>query len=192
MGRSTKEQSVETARQLRQIAAKLFAQYGYADVGMEQVAVAAGVSRGAIYHHWNGKRALFADVVAHAQEIVGAAVAASSEGDGWDALEAGCAAFLAAAIAPEVRRILLVDGPAVLGWQEWRRSDTEYAGRKLAEGLRALPDLAVDADAATALLSGAMNDGALWIAEGGDPDAVLTALTVMLRGLRTPTSIAGS
>ncbi|MBY6686129.1 TetR/AcrR family transcriptional regulator [Rhodococcus sp. BP-149] len=159
---------------------------------MEQVAVAAGVSRGAIYHHWNGKRALFADVVAHAQEIVGAAVAASSEGDGWDALEAGCAAFLAAAIAPEVRRILLVDGPAVLGWQEWRRSDTEYAGRKLAEGLRALPDLAVDADAATALLSGAMNDGALWIAEGGDPDAVLTALTVMLRGLRTPTSIAGS
>lgn len=192
MGRSTKEQSVETARQLRHIAAKLFAQYGYADVGMERVAVAAGVSRGAIYHHWNGKRALFADVVAHAQEIVGAAVAASSEGDGWDALEAGCAAFLAAAIAPEVRRILLVDGPAVLGWQEWRRSDSEHAGRMLAEGLRALPDLAVDADAATALLSGAMNDGALWIAEGGDPDAVLTALTVMLRGLRTPTSIAGS
>ena len=184
MGRSTREQSIETARQLRVIASELFAQHGYAGVGMERIAAEAGVTRGAIYHHWNDKRALFADVVADAQETVGRAVAASSDGDGLDALEAGCAAFLDAAVAPEVCRILLVDGPAVLGWQEWRRFDAENAGRMLAEGLHALPDLAVDADAATALLSGAMNDGALWIAEGGDPEAIRRALVVMMRGLR--------
>ena len=133
MPRATKEQSEATARAVRGSAFALFAELGYADVGLERVAEQAGVTRGAVYHHYGNKVALFTAVVADAQAIVARAVAAAAPGDGWPALEAGSVAFMRAVVDPAVRRILLVDAPAVLGWALWRELDAAAAGRQLAE-----------------------------------------------------------
>lgn len=184
MARATKQQSEQTERDVRATARRLFAEHGYAAVGLELVAAEAGVTRGAVYHHFGSKFGLFTAVVGDAQSSVAAAVAEAAPGDGWDALEAGCLAFLRAAVAPEVRRILLVDAPAVLGFSAWRRLDAEHSGQLLDEGLAALPDLAVDPAAAAALLNGAMNEAALWISEGGDARAAESGLVRILGALR--------
>jgi AcrR family transcriptional regulator len=182
--RSSREQSAQTELRLREVARGLFAEHGFAGVSLEQVAEAAGVTRGAVYHHFDGKRGLFEAVLADAQGIIADAVAEAAPGDGWQAIADGSVAFLRAAIHPSVRRIVLVDGPAVVGWDSWRRADAQNSARLLAEGLAALEELAVDADAAGALLSGAMNEAALWIVGGGDQAAAEAALLRMIGALR--------
>ena len=100
------------------------------------------------------------------------------------AIEAGSIAFMRAVVDPAVRRILLVDGPAVLGWADWRQLDAVHSGRLLVDGLSALDDLAVDPSAAAALLSGAMNEAALWIAAGGAPALAEEGLLRIIGSLR--------
>lgn len=186
MPRSSKEQSAETERRLREVAKQLFAEHGYTGVSLEQVAEATGMTRGAVYHHFSGKRGLFEAILADAQGMIADAVAEAAPADGWQAIEAGSIAFLRAAVHPSVRRIVLVDGPAVVGWDAWRQADADNSARLLGEGLAALEDLAVDAGAAGALLSGAMNEAALWVAAGGDPESAEAALLRMIRSLRRP------
>lgn len=184
MARATREQSEQTARAVRTSAFRLFADLGYADVGLERVAEHAGVTRGAVYHHFGSKLGLFTAVTADAQAIVAAAVECAAPGDGWDAIEAGSAAFLRAVVDPSVRRILLVDAPAVLGWTAWRDLDAAHSGRLLVDGLRALDDLVVEPAAAAALLNGAMNEAALWVAAGGDADEAERGALRIIRSLR--------
>ncbi|WP_114559997.1 TetR/AcrR family transcriptional regulator [Desertihabitans aurantiacus] len=184
MPRASREQSEQTARTVRATARRLFADLGFAAVGLEQVAAEAGVTRGAVYHHFGSKQALFTAVLADVQAAVAAQVGRAAPGDGWEAIEAGCRAFLRASLAPEVRRVMLLDGPAVLGWAEWRRLDAEHSGRLLEQGLAGLTDLAVDPAAAAALLSGAMNEAALWVAEGGDREAAESGLQRLVGSLR--------
>ena len=184
MPRATKEQSERTAQAVRASAYRLFAEHGYADVGLGQVARDAGVTRGAVYHHFGSKVGLFTAVVDDAQSVVAAAVAEAAPDDGWQAIEAGSIAFMRAVVDPALRRILLVDGPAVLGWTAWRELDAAHSGRLLADGLGALDDLAVDPGAAAALLNGAMNEAALWIAAGGDAALAEQGVLRMIRSLR--------
>ena len=184
MARATKEQSELTAQAIRSTALRLFAELGYADVGLERVAELSGVTRGAVYHHFGSKRGLFTAVVGDAQAIVASAVAAAAPDDGWPAIQAGSVAFMRAVVDPAVRRILLVDGPAVLGWADWRSLDAMHSGRLLADGLGALDDLVVDPSAAAALLNGAMNEAALWISSGGDPALAEQGLLRIIGSLR--------
>ncbi len=186
MPRSNKEQSAQTERRVREAARKLFAERGYTRVSIEQVADAAGVTRGAVYHHFDGRRGLFMAVLADAHATIARAVRDAAPGEGWDAVTDGSVGFLRAAIDPSVRRIVLVDGPAVVGWDLWRQTDAENSARLLAEALAALDDLVVDAGAAGALLSGAMNEAALWVAEGGDLELAEAALLRMISSLRRP------
>ncbi|MEV6595678.1 TetR family transcriptional regulator [Actinoplanes sp. NPDC051346] len=196
MARATKEQSEITARRIRDVAAALFAERGYAAVGLEEVAAAAGVTRGAVYHHYRNKQHLFEAVAAAAQERVADAVARAADAttDPWEGLVAGCQAFLIASVADTHRRILLVDAPAVMGWSTWRSQDAAASGHHLTEAVAALAAggrLEVNSPEATAaLLSGAMNEAALRIAEAPDRDAALADtwpdLLRLLRGLRRP------
>ena len=194
MPRRSREESAATAARILDVAARSFTQDGYAGVALEAVAAEAGVTRGAVYHHYAGKPALFRAVVTSLQQRVADSVAdaADSATGPWEALEAGCRAFLDASSAPAVRRVLLVDGPAVLGWAAWRSGDSAHSGRLLE---RALEQLHSDGElgdhpvaATAALLSGAMNEAALWIAEQPDPANAATAawppLRTMLRSLR--------
>src|SRR5690606_24258433 len=122
------------------------------------------------YHYFENKQGLFKAVVAEVQADVARLVAAASEttADPWQQLIVGCRAFLRASLEPDVRRIMLIDGPAVLGWEAWRKLDAENAMRLLEAGINELAGqglIAVaSAAAATHLLSGAMNEAALWIA----------------------------
>ena len=185
MPRSNREQTLETERRLRAVAAALFSEHGYAGVSVEHVAAAAGLTRGAVYHHFSDKRGLFEAVLADAQLSIARAVEEAAPGDDWRALEAGSVAFLRAASHPSVSRIVLVDGPAVVGWDAWRQGDAESSGALLADVLSRLEGLAVDQAAAGALLNGAMNESSLWIAGGGDPKAAEDALLRMIRALRS-------
>lgn len=193
MGRSTRAGSLLTREKLVRAGRELFLEHGYDGVGMEDVAAAADVTRGALYHHFGSKRGLFAAVAAtvHAEVADAVAAAARSAGPGWPGIEAGCVAFLEAASSARVRRILLLDAPAVLGWQHWRSVDAANSRRLLEEGLGELERAGElrggDAQAVAMLLSGAMNEAVLWLAEEPGRDAgrrMREALTMMLRALR--------
>jgi AcrR family transcriptional regulator len=173
MPRASREQSLATAAEVLATARRLFVAEGYAGVGLEEVAAAAGVTRGAVYHHYASKRGLFEAVLGQVHAEVGDAVAGAATGSGWASLRRGCRAFLLASLAPDVRRLLLVEAPAVLGWELWRSQDAAASGRLLSEGLTELAaagELAVtEVDAVAAVLSGAMNEAALWAAASDDP-----------------------
>ena len=188
------QQRERTRAVLLDVSRQLFATRGYAAVGLAEIVRAAGVTKGALYHHFEGgKSELFRAVLAQVQADVARTVAATAdtETDAWTRLTAGCRAFLTASTDPAVRRIMLVDGPAVLGWSEWRAMDEAGSASHLADALTALVDAGVIAQQPVQplvrLLSGAMNEAALWLAETGDPgdlEAVLAALHRMLEALR--------
>ncbi|MFJ8542746.1 TetR/AcrR family transcriptional regulator [Streptomyces sp. NPDC093586] len=188
------EQREQTRRTLLRESRRLFATQGYAAVGLAEIVRAAGVTKGALYHHFDGKTALFRAVLEQIQQEVGQAVAAAAdtEDDPWDQLLAGCRTFLAAGADPDIQRIMLLDGPAVLGWNEWRALDEAASARHLADALTALIDRGIFApqpvEPLTRLLSGAMNEAALWLASSTDPSDLTNAqdaLTRILEGLRT-------
>ena len=199
MPRRTKAESEATAAAVRHAGRELFATDGYAAVGLERVAAMAGVTRGAVYHHFGSKRGLFASVLAEVHVEVGRSVAEAADeaaedgADVWQSFEAGCRAFLEVSSSPAVRRIMLLDGPAVVGWQEWRGYDAAASGHLLDEALDELAGLgllaAARVPAVAALLSGAMNEAALWIASqsvrenGRALEDAWSTLRVLLSGL---------
>ncbi|MFG2332726.1 TetR/AcrR family transcriptional regulator [Streptomyces sp. NPDC048604] len=190
------QQRAATRQALLAEGQRRFAADGYHHVVLAEVAQAAGVTKGAAYHHFDSKAGLFRAVVREVQHDLGERVAAAAEQheDLWEQLRAGCRAFLAAGTDPAVRQILLVDAPTVLGWDEWRTLDEESSARHLTEVLAALAAAGVIADepvdALARLLSGAMNEAALWIAQGGDPQAAERALDRLLAGLQVRTLTA--
>lgn len=194
MPRRSKADSEATAEAVLETATAMFAERGYADVGLEDVAAAAGVTRGAVYHHYSAKRALFERVLDRVQGEVALQITAAVAPveDPWESLEVGCRTFLSASIDDRARRIVLVDAPALLGWQAWLGQDEAHSGRLLddvlarlhRDGLLDVPSV----PAAAALLSGAMNEAALWISGQADRDAALdqawATLEILLRSLR--------
>lgn len=159
------------------------------------------MTRGAVYHHFGSKRGLFGAVLERVQQQVGERVAsaASRAPDRWGGLLAGCHAFLGASSDPRVQRIMLIDAPAVLGWQRWRELDEANSGRLLGQALDELEDEgSIEAGLATPmaqLLSGAMNEGVLWIAQSPDPEraqqAARTALDRLLDSVRAQPGRSG-
>src|SRR6476660_1344086 len=108
----------ETRARVVATARRLFTEKGYFATGTTEIVELAGVgTRGALYHHFENKQALFLAVFEDIEVDLGAKVGVMVSGDTWlERLDQGLAAFLDASLDPEVRRILLVDGPAVLGW----------------------------------------------------------------------------
>jgi AcrR family transcriptional regulator len=187
------EQREQTRRTLVREGRRLFAGHGYAAVGLSQIVAAAGVTKGALYHHFDGKADLFRAVLEQVQGEVARTVTATAEAqdDPWEQLRAGCRAFLAAGTDPDIQRIMLIDGPAVLGWSEWRALDEAASARHLAEALSGLIEAGIierqPVAPLTHLLSGAMNEAALWLAGSGDEgdlDDAWAALSRILEGLR--------
>lgn len=188
------ERKEATRAKLLESARRLFARDGFAVVAAETVARDAGLTRGALYHHFGGKEGLFSAVYEEIQREVTARVdsAAEREAGAWEALRAGSHTFLECCLDPEVQRIMLLDAPVALSWEEWRAVDARYGLGSLLAGLRAaaiegaLPEDALDATAH--LLIGAMNEAAMWIARSGTPETALSearaVLDRLLAGLR--------
>ncbi|WP_432503034.1 TetR/AcrR family transcriptional regulator [Kineococcus arenarius] len=193
--RTTKAQSEATAAAVLDAAQRLYGERGYADVALEEIARTVGVSRGALYHHFGSREGLFVAVLERVQQRVAERVqeAAQAAEDAWEQLVAGCRAFLLASTAQEVRRVLLVEAPAVLGWARWRELDARHSRRLLHEGVQELQRAGrlhdAQAGAVTAVLSGAMDEAASWAASCPDPAAAVDqaweALQVLLAALRT-------
>ncbi|MBE1877603.1 TetR family transcriptional regulator [Myceligenerans pegani] len=184
MPRASAAAAARTAQQVLDVASGLFASRGFSEVSLDDVARAAGVTRGAVYHHYGNKPGLFRAVAARLQARVADAVVEAAERAGADPraqLSAGSHAFLDAVTSGPAVRVLLVDAPAVLGWQEWRRLDAENSGMHLQDVLR---EIGVGDDllgAMSAQLSGAMNEAALWIAERDDAEARRSAHSALER-----------
>ena len=138
-----------TRGQLIEVATRLFAEHGYEGTSIEAVLSAAGVSRGALYHHFAGKEALFEAVVEAVDERVTAELTEaiiSGCADPVDALRTAALAWIDLAGDPVIQRVMLVDAPSVLGWERWRAMDE---GRTLG-ATRALLQAVSDSRAAAA------------------------------------------
>ncbi|MBF9035494.1 TetR family transcriptional regulator [Rhodobacterales bacterium HKCCE2091] len=181
--------SARMRERLVSAARDLFVQKGYADTGTPEIVRAAGVTRGALYHHFSDKADLFRAVVETEADQLRAEIEAGSEGRAPDiALADGSRAFFAAMARPGRVRLMLIDGPAVLGPAEMDRIDAGGGRAALAAGLaEARPDL--DAEAVTAravLLSAAFDRAALAVAAGAGAGPYEAALAeFMSLGTRT-------
>jgi AcrR family transcriptional regulator len=167
------EQSEATRAALIAAGRKLFAERGFGAVGTEEIVRAAGVTRGALYHHFRDKKDLFRAVfVAVENELIERIAAeALSQPEPMEQLRRGWTLFLDAALEPEVQRIALIDAPAVLGWQEWR--EVGRAGIDLvALGLEgAMEAGAIERQPLIPLshvIVGALDEGALYVAQAPD------------------------
>lgn len=176
--RTQAERSEATRDALIEAARGLFAGRGYADVGTEQIVRAAGVTRGALYHHFDGKRSLFEAVYERVEAELAERIAAGALASGTtaplDAMRAGAEMFLQACTEPEAQRIALLDGPSVLGWDRWREIAAEY-GLGLIEGsLRAAIEAGAIRDQPVRplahVLMGALDEAAMLVARADDPD----------------------
>lgn len=137
--RSNRERSDRTRAAILEAARALFVARGYADTATPDIVAAAGLTRGALYHHFDDKKALFRAVIESEARAVAATIEESA-GDGpaaREALLAGAAAYFDAMAAPGRVRLLLLDGPAVLGVTEMAAIDAAHGGRTLEEGLAA-------------------------------------------------------
>ena len=114
-----------TRGQLIEVATRLFTEHGYEGTSIEAVLSAAGVSRGALYHHFAGKEALFEAVVSAVSEQVTVKLAETVQGcaDPLDAMRTAALAWIDLAADPVIQRVVLVDAPSVLGWDRWRAMD---------------------------------------------------------------------
>ncbi|MGX5803185.1 TetR/AcrR family transcriptional regulator [Bradyrhizobium sp. Arg314] len=187
--RSNRDRTEATRADLIRAARRLFTEKSYAETGTPEIVAAAGVTRGALYHHFADKQALFAAVVEQEAEIVAAEVdrASPSALSARDALIAGSDAYLEAMRAPGRTRLLLLDGPAVLGRAAMDEIDNRHGNRSLREGLvaamRAQAMTRLPVGALTALLAAAFDRAALAIEAGNSPEDYRTVLMSLIDGL---------
>jgi AcrR family transcriptional regulator len=189
------ERSETTRAALVGAARGLFAERGYSGVGTEEIVRNAGVTRGALYHHFAGKRELFAAVYEQIEAELAERIAAGALQTGaaapLTAMRKGTEILLDACTEPEVQQIALLDGPSVLGWDRWR----EIAGRYGLGLIEATLQAAIEAGAIDRqpvrplahVLMGALDEAAMLVARAEDPglaraevgrtiDALLAAL----------------
>ena len=168
-------QAAATKSKLEAVARDLFARRGFEAVSAEELVAKADVTRGALYHHYDGKEGLFAAVVETVMRELHAELARETAGlsDPLLALERGIGVFLTACSDPSVRRILLVDAPAVLGWQKWREMDAKYGLGLVKQALFAAMEMGLlqrgDVEVLAHLLLGALTEAAMIIARSPNP-----------------------
>jgi AcrR family transcriptional regulator len=168
--RRNKEDTNHTIQTIIKIARIHFTDYGYADSSLDNIAKEGNLTRGSIYHHFKNKKGLFYCVLESIQKEIAKRVEIESakSDDVWEQLLLGCQAFVLAAVEPQNKQILLIDGPAVLGWDTWRDLDEKNSMRLLREQLQMMLQQGqlkrVSIDAMTHCLSGALNESVLWAA----------------------------
>ncbi len=190
--RSRADMIAQTTGALLAAARRAFAEQGYADTSMDALCAEAGLTRGALYHHFGGKEGLLEAVARQIDAEMNVRLEAVYDAvpDPWIAFRDCCKAYLSMALEPEIQRILLRDAPAVLG-QRFREIDEETALGALIEALEDLMDQGrlrrADPEALARLINGALIDGALWIAASLDPemarDRAVESLDLLLDGL---------
>lgn len=171
-GKATQERIIVAAREL-------FGTNGYEGTSIEAILAAAGIKRGALYHHFATKEALFDAVLdtVVADIAAAAADAARNVADPVASLRTGLSAWLRMATDPAVQRIALLDPPAVIGWARWRQIDEQHVLGGMRKSLRRIADTGrlpgAEVDLLAHMVLAAVNEAALMIAQADDPEAAL-------------------
>lgn len=192
MVRRTRAEMEETRAALLSTARRVFSEHGYAATSMDDLTAQAGLTRGALYHHFGDKQGLLAAVVEQIDAETDVRLQAISDGagDAWEGFRQRCRAYLEMALEPEIQRLVLRDARAVLGGASLDSQRHCVASMQhLIEGLIHQGVIApVDAEALASLIYGSLAEAAFWIAEGDRGSERLaqasTALELLLRGLR--------
>ena len=187
--RSNRARTEATRAALIDAARALFVEKGYAETGTPEIAASAGVTRGALYHHFADKADLFRAVVLQEARAVAAQIAeeTADPASALDAVMTGAEAYFDAMAKPGRTRLLLLDGPAVLGPAATAQIDEETGGGELRKGLAlamsegVLPGAPLDA--LTDILSAAFDRAALAIAEGKTPEDYKAAMRLVVKAL---------
>jgi AcrR family transcriptional regulator len=176
------EQSEATRRALTRVARRLFAQRGYAATPIEDIVRSARVTRGALYHHFDGKQDLFREVFEEMERELSekVALAAAAENRPELHLEVGSQALLDACLDPAVQRIALLDAPSVLGWETWHEIEERYGlglmRMAIAEAMDAGYIERQPAGPLAQVILGALIEAALAIARADDVEAARTEI----------------
>ena len=196
------DRSAATTKAILQAARALFARHGYAEVSIDQIARRAGYAKGAFYHHFSSKQELFEQVLDGIQAQLALLVARRAQRAPAAPLPRALARnildYLEGAIHPNVRRILLIDGPMVLGWKRWREIDDKHFADVVRAGVvRLMSEEAGAAEiaSATRLMLGAITEAALSSGMAEDPAqlavqhcASFELLLAGLQGMRKPSA----
>lgn len=169
------DKATATRRRLVDVAHELFSERGYEGTSIDDVLARAGVSKGALYHHFDNKEALFEAVYRDGEQacLEEVAAAAMKESEPLQMLRAGSQKWLDLVMEPAIQRVALIDAPAVLGWERWRAIDQEYAGGLVRAALEkaieagAIPRQNVELLAHMALAM--LGEAAMLIARSDDP-----------------------
>jgi AcrR family transcriptional regulator len=180
-GQSTREALLRAAR-------ALFGTQGFAATSTEEIVAVAGVTKGALYHHFADKDALFRAVFEQVErEVSDAAVAQFMRPDSWQALMGGCDSWLEAHDDPAVRQIALVDARGVLGWEAARAIETRFSTVALRGALRKAMQAGVlrrqPLRPLSLMLAGALSEACLYVAQADDPQAARAEIGDLIGGL---------
>ena len=187
------ERTEATRGRLIATARRLFAAQGFAATSIEEILSEAAVSRGALYHHFPSKTDLFQATFEQVEDELTAQVlqvaASGEETDPIRILELGFDAFLDQCLNPEVQRIVMLDGPTVLGWDLWHELDERYAFGTIKAVLTVAADIGriepSAIDPLTHLLLGAIMQAGMVVARSDDPLAAKKAMTNTFAGIVT-------
>jgi AcrR family transcriptional regulator len=188
------EQGRQTRRKLLDAARRVFGEQGYDQVSAEELVAAAGVTRGALYHHFDDKKDVFRTLVVELEEELDLRIrkAAESAADPWDIMEKGVRAALEACLEPDIARIVMLDGPAVLGWDGWDEVDADFGIAQVTLGIQMLQSDGLVArqpvEPLALMVVALMNGACRTVAQSDDPkatvDEVYPAVMSLLAGLR--------
>ncbi|MGF1507894.1 MAG: TetR/AcrR family transcriptional regulator [Myxococcota bacterium] len=193
MSDATMDSLVKRARQE-------FGLKGYAEASVEHIAGEVGLTKGAVYYHFKNKKGFFEAVLRDCQRDIVTRIEAraTSSPEPRQAIVDGCLAFLDVVMDEELRQVVLVDGPAVLGYGHWRRIDSEFGLGSLKEGLQAYASDhgPVDVDVVAHTISGALNDLVLFVSESSNRTAshrrVRRQLPILVASMLDSASVAAA
>ncbi|MEF9901580.1 MAG: TetR/AcrR family transcriptional regulator [Pseudomonas sp.] len=191
MARRTRADMEETRATLLATARQVFSECGYADTSMDDLTAQAGLTRGALYHHFGDKKGLLAAVVTQIDTEMDARLQAISDSaeNPWDGFRHRCHGYLQMALEPEIQRIVLRDARAVLGGAspDSQRHCLESMQQLIVNLIEQGMVAKAEPQALAALIYGSLAEAAFWIADGEDGNARLAqsvaALELLLRGL---------
>jgi len=184
---SQADRRAATVAMILEGARRLFAAGGFDATSMDDIAEAAGVAKGAVYHHFASKEAVFLRVLEDVQAAIAAAPVppeALKERDPAEQIAGAVLRYLLAASEPDVRRVLLIDGPAIVGWRKWREIDDRFFGAGARFAMARLLGEAAPArevELMAHLLMGAVMEAAILCATADDPQTTARELSSALR-----------
>jgi AcrR family transcriptional regulator len=195
--RSRRLEYAESTRQaLVDSAIELFVRQGYAGTSLDEVVKQARVTKGALYHHFSGKQALFEAVLVAVETKVMAQVGGivANSGDPWEAATAALRTYMEACLEPAYQRIVLREGPVAMGWERWREAEERLSFGVLRTAVRALIEAGeiedMPLEISTRLLFGLLSAGANAIADAGEPERTSAEVTRcvlrIVEGMRRP------